>query len=235
MTNLAMSFSAPGPVSTTAFLLVVAGVMAAFLAGTYFAHKRAQLPAAKATRWAAAGLLLWLGLTSLGVASGFVEANPMPRLLFLFAALNLAALATGLSPLGRRLASLPLTALVAFQAFRLPLELVLHSWAAQGSIPVTMTWEGRNFDVVTGVASLLLAPLAGRFGAAAWVANLIGIALLLNVFRVVMLSSPLPFAWKVDPPLQLAFHLPYALIGTVCVAGAVLGHVVLTRALMKKH
>jgi hypothetical protein len=49
-----------------------------------------------------------------------------------------------------------------------------------------------------------------------------------------VMSSPLPFAWKdVDPPLQLALHLPYALIVTVCVAGALAGHVVLTRALLR--
>jgi hypothetical protein len=64
------------------------------------------------------------------------------------------------------------------------------------------------------------------------VANLVGIVLLVNVARVALLSSPVPFGWGVEPPLVLALHLPYALIGPVCVSGALLGHVVLTRALV---
>lgn len=48
--------------------------------------------------------------------------------------------------------------------------------------------------------------------------------------RVAIMSSPLPFAWGPQPPpLLLALHLPYALIGPVCVGGALFGHVVLTR------
>jgi hypothetical protein len=113
------------------------------------------------------------------------------------------------------------------------LELILHSWANQGTIPTTMTWTGRNWDIVSGVVALLAAPLAGRSPAAAWLANATGLVLLFNVGRVAVLSSPVPFGWQVTPPLLLAFHLPYALILPVCVGGAVLGHVVLTRALLR--
>ena len=67
----------------------------------------------------------------------------------------------------------------------------------------------------------------------AWVANLVGFALLLNVMRVAVLAAPVPFGWGQQPPLLLAFHLPYALIGPVCVGGALFGHIVLTRALLR--
>ena len=36
-----------------------------------------------------------------------------------------------------------------------------------------------------------------------------------------------------EPPLLLALHLPYMLIGPVCVGGALLGHIVLTRRLLQ--
>ncbi len=81
-------------------------------------------------------------------------------------------------------------------------------------------------------ATLVLAPFVGRSRALAWVANGVGFVLLLNVARVALLSAPLPFAWSVTPPLQLPFHLPYALIVPVCVAGALAGHLVLTRRLL---
>ena len=116
---------------------------------------------------------------------------------------------------------------------RLPLELILHAWAHQGTIPSTMTWTGQNWDIVSGGAALLAAPLARRHRVAAWCANVIGMALLLNVVRVAVLSSPISFGWQITPPLLLAFHLPYALILPVCIGGAAMGHVVLTRALLR--
>ncbi len=158
----------------------------------------------------------------------------VPRLPLFFVAINLVSLVAALAPPGRWLATtVPLAWLVAFQAFRLPLELILHDWAATGTIPSTMTWTGKNWDIITGIVALLAAPFATRSRVAAWIANVIGFLLLLNVGRVALLSSPLPFAWPVEPPLQLAFHLPYALIAPVCVGGAMFGHIVLTRALLR--
>ena len=53
------------------------------------------------------------------------------------------------------------------------------------------------------------------------------------VIRVALFSSPVPFGWGQQPPLLLALHLPYAYIGPVCVGGALIGHIVLTRALLR--
>ena len=158
----------------------------------------------------------------------------MPRVLLFVAAINLVSLIAALSPIGRRLAAgIPIGWLVAFQAFRFPLELLLHAWAGSGVIPPTMTWTGSNWDIVSGIAALTLAPLAHRTRWAAWTANLIGLALLANVMRVAVLSLPLPFAWEVAPPLQLPFHVPFVWILPICVGGALFGHVVLTRALLR--
>jgi hypothetical protein len=123
---------------------------------------------------------------------------------------------------------------VAFQGFRLPLELVLHSWVLQGVIPGTMTWNGSNWDVFSGIACLGLAPLSPYSKVAAWAANVIGIVLLVNVGRVAAMSAPVPFGWHdVEPKLLLPYHLPYALIVPVCVGGALAAHVILTRALLR--
>lgn len=223
--------------SLLAFGLVVAAVLGCLVAGLYDAtwHETGQQAnARRAALRLAAGLAGWIVLTALWVRSGLVLQSPIPFLPLTFAVANGVAIAFGLSPAGRTLAMhLPLAALVAFQGFRLPLELVLHSWAAQGTIPETMTWTGSNVDIITGIVALAAAPFARHGRAAAWVANVIGILLLVNVARVAVLSSPLPFAWPVDPPLLLIAYMPYALIGTVCVAGATAGHVILTRRLLR--
>jgi hypothetical protein len=57
---------------------------------------------------------------------------------------------------------------------------------------------------------------------AAQVFNAAGFLLLLNVMRLAIMSSP---------HLQLMMHLPYAWIGSVCVTGALAGHLILFRKL----
>jgi hypothetical protein len=86
----------------------------------------------------AVGTILWLSSILLIVQSGWLQGDQR-RVLFFAAAMNAVSLGVGFSPIGRWLSLLPLPALVAFQGFRLPLELVLHSWVAQGVIPSTMT------------------------------------------------------------------------------------------------
>jgi hypothetical protein len=221
-----MNFVPAGPASLAAFVGVLVSVIGALL---WAVHRAYRTP--KAVGIAAGVIVAWLGAQAALVASGRMTSLPLHGLPLFFAPILVVCLGAGLSPVGGTIAaSVPLAALVGFQAFRLPLELVLHSWAAQGTIPGTMTWTGLNWDIVSGMVALLAAPLAGRYPLAARVANVVGFALLLNVMRVAVLSSPVPFGWGQQPPLLLAFHLPYAFIGPVCVGGALFGHVVLTRA-----
>lgn len=224
-----MTFNPANPESLAAFLAISFLVIGAILYGIHVAS-RTSAPKV------AVGLLVWVSVLSLPAGTGWIRNFPFPGIpIFMFASL-LGAFLLGLSKTGKELASgLPLAALVGFQAFRLPLELVLHSWGIQGTIPLTMTWSGENFDIITGIVAILCAPLANRHRLAAWFANLTGIVLLSNVGRVALMSSPVPFAWKVNPPLQLGLYLPYAWIAPVCVGGALLGHVVLTRALLSKR
>jgi len=230
-----LKFTPPGALSTLAFEAIVAFVIVSFIYATFVANRRVGTQATKRTMTVAIGSILWLSLASLIVASGLLREKPFPAILVFFLVGNGLALVVALSPIGRRIAlGISLPALVGFQAFRLPLELVLHAWVRAGVIPETMTWTGRNFDIVSGILALVAAPLVNRFRGVGWLFNVVGFVLLLNVMRVSLLSLPLPFAWKVDPPLQLVFHLPFALIAPVCVAGALAGHIILTRALLMK-
>ncbi len=231
-----MTFQPASLATVGAFVALCVLIVAAFLTAVRRSERLDGLVAGQRLFPVTVALTLWLGLLSLAAQSGFVAAAPMPRLPVLFGGIMLVSIGAGLLPVGRWLATtLPLAALVGFQAFRLPLELILHAWANDGTIPGTMTWTGQNWDIVTGVTALVAACFANRSTVSAWIANVIGIALLANVARVAMLSSPLPWAWPVMPPLQLVFHVPYALIAPVCVGGAAFGHVVLTRALWRKR
>jgi hypothetical protein len=49
--------------------------------------------------------------------------------------------------------SLSSTPLVGFQAFPLPLELLMHQAALEGTTPPQMTYTGSNFDIVSGATA----------------------------------------------------------------------------------
>ena len=182
--------------------------------------------------WVVVGFAVWLGALALLVESGQMQRLPLSGFPLFFGPVVVVWAGLGVSRVGARVAAAtPLAVLVGFQAFRLPLELVLHSWATQGTIPESMTWTGQNFDIASGIIALVAAPFAARSRAVAWTANVIGALLLLNVMRVALFSLPLSFGWQVSPPLVIAFHLPYAFIGPVCVGGALFGHILLTRRL----
>jgi hypothetical protein len=222
-----MAFTPASPASLFAFAAIVVAVLCALLLAAHLAYRSARITAL-------AGLALgaWLGLQAALVAGGRMTSLPLNGLPFFFVPVLLIWTGLALSPVGARMAAaIPLAALVGFQVFRLPLELVLHAWFRQGVIPESMTWSGQNWDIVSGALALVCAPLATRHRWAARLANIVGLALLLNVMRVAVLSTPVPFGWDVQPKLLLAFHLPYAFIGPVCVGGALFGHLVLTRAL----
>jgi hypothetical protein len=230
-----VTFTPASPESVGVFVAIVLFVIAAFLVAVHRAY-RTERPAGRfVTLWTAFGIVIWIGGLSLLVKSGAMSALPLSGLPFFFGAIFVVSIYLGLSRMGGRIAvALPLASLVGFQAFRLPLEIVLHRWATDGTIPTSMTWSGQNWDIVSGVVALVAAPFANRHRRIAWAANLIGSVLLLNVIRVAVMSSPLPFAWPVSPPLLLALHLPYAWIGPVCVGGAMAGHIILTRALLRQ-
>lgn len=222
-----MNFTPASGPSIVAFGAIVLAVLFALTWAIRHAYQ-----SFKATALYGVLLGIWLGIHCALVVSGRLPSLPLGGLPFVFAPTLAIWIALALSPVGRRLAAtIPLSALVGFQAFRLPLELVLHGWATQGVIPGTMTWTGQNWDIISGIVALACAPLTIRYRQAARIANLIGFALLLNVMRVALLSSPLPFGWGQQPPLLLAYHFPYTLIVPVCVGGALFGHLILTRAL----
>jgi hypothetical protein len=177
----------------------------------------------------------FLVIFSIVVATGLIREHiitTVPILFVLILGFTICGALTGTGALISRAFSLK--ALIGFQSFRLLLELILHHWAEIGTVPVTMTWSGQNFDIVSGIACLIAIPFVNKLRSFAWVTQFLGIVLLLNVLRVVVMSSPLPFAWPLDNPLQLVMYFPYALIAPLFVAPAFFVHIVTLRKLLRR-
>lgn len=214
------------------FIAVVSAVIGMWVWALWRAEKKGL---GKAVPRIGALIGVWFFL-SLLVLTGVTRAWPVPGALIFFFGSNVAAVFVACSRIGADLTrALSVTTLVAFQAFRLPLEYVLHLWAQEGVIPETMSWHGQNLDFITGVVAILCAPFAARSKAAAWIANGVGMVLLVNVARVAMLSAPVPWGWALERPLLLPYHFPYALIVPVCVASALAGHLILARQLLSRR
>jgi hypothetical protein len=143
----------------------------------------------------------------------------------------------GCSRLGTQLASLPLPALIAFHAFRLPLELVMHRAATEGTMPEQMTFSGSNFDIVSGASALLVAALAAQGKAPRWLLlawNALGTTLLVTILVIAVASLPTFAAFGHEPARLNTWvaYFPYVWLPAGLVAAAVLGHVLLWRRLL---
>lgn len=146
------------------------------------------------------GFAAWLGLTGLLAARGLLadfKTRP-PRLMLVLLPPLLLSLGLSFHPRVQAfLATVPMAWLIGFQAFRLPVEIFLWLLAGDGVAPPQMTFEGRNWDILTGLTALPAAwawtrmPAARARIALGW--NLFGLALLLNIVTVAILSMPTPW------------------------------------------
>lgn len=178
---------------------------------------------------------IYLLLFCVVVALGLPEKYPIPVIPILFVSIVVGAVLFAFSEFGTKIGlGFSMAVLVGFQSFRLPLEILLHHWSSLETVPSTMTWTGQNWDIVTGIVALISIPFVNKIKTVAWLSQIVGMALLLNVIRVVIMSSPLPFAWQLDHPIQLILFLPYALIGPLFVGAALAGHLITFRRLLKK-
>lgn len=220
--------------SVSAFVGVCLAVVAALIvAAGYTSDTRTD--AFRIVKRLTLALFVYIAFIATVVYSGIIAQSIIPNAPIFLGVTVAVAVAFGFTPIGTRIAMrTPLACLVGFQGFRLPLELILHEWYTTKTIPETMTWSGSNWDIISGILALALAPFVVKRRWLAWLANLVGIVLLLNVARVAILSLPSPIGWQSEPPLELVLFLPYAYIVPLCVGGAVLGHILLTRRLLQR-
>jgi hypothetical protein len=186
---------------------------------------------------AALSLGVWLGLTASLSLSGWLrfEGTPArPLMVFLLGFVLAYRLATG--PLGTLLStSLPWSVLIGFQGFRVIVEWLLSHAHCERLIPVEMSMQGWNLDVVTGASALFLAALSlhvtlPRWLIACW--NVMGLLLLLNVVVISVLSAPTPLRVFEDGPANVwVERFPFVWLPTVLVSGALFGHTLIFRRL----
>lgn len=212
-------------VAFVATVLVVAGGIVALI---HTASRRAGRAARRDALVAAAAIAAWLALTGILAAAGVTSLAAGPQRfmpIVLTATLVPLVLLLGTAT-GRRLAdAAPPGPVIALQAFRIPVELVLWQLFVAGALPVEMSFEGRNLDVLTGATALPAAWLlyggGRRLGAAALAWHLAGLALLVNIVSIAIRAMPGPLhSLDVHPTNTLVGTAPWIWLPTFLVPAA---------------
>jgi hypothetical protein len=153
-------------------------------------------------------LVLWLVLQGLISLTGFYTvSNTIPPRFILLVLPPLVVIATLFFTLKGKvfIDSLDIKTLTLLHTIRIAVEIILFLVFLQKGIPGIMTFEGRNFDIISG----LTAPFIYYFGfikkqlnekiIAAW--NIVCLVLLINIVITAILSAPFAFQ-------KLAFEQP---------------------------
>ena len=221
------------------FIVIPAGIVAALLWCVDTASKRLDEPAERRRRALTATVVVsaaWMVGTWIAASSGVLrqwDATPPPLALLVLGIVALAAAIAFGGYGGRLTMGLPVAVLIAIQGFRLPLEMAMHEMYERGVMPVQMSYSGRNFDIVTGVSAFFVAWLVargigGRWLVIAW--NLLGLALLVNIVTIAILSTPLFRYFGEDRVNVFVTYPPFVWLPAVMVLAALAGHLLIFRA-----
>lgn len=169
-------------------------------------------------------LAFWTIFQAILALNGFYQKPAFPPRLILFGVLPAILLILFYFTFFRRnfIEKLPLKVLTLLSVIRIPVELVLL-WLFQGAlVPESMTFEGRNFDILSGITAPVVYFLAFRGGKPnrplliVW--NLLALVLLFNIVITAILAFP-----SVNPNLPQALQnrgvtfFPYVWLPTIIV------------------
>jgi hypothetical protein len=183
-------------------------------------------------------LLVWLAITGVLSSTDYIHdfTRTPPRLLFIIGLSFLLTFLASSSSAASRLISIPgLAWLIGLQAFRVGVEIFLYLGFRAGMVPVQMTFEGRNWDVLTGLTAVPMAWLVAKQKAPRWLIytwNFAGLALLWNIVAVAVLSMPTPLQrFHNEPANTFVAYFPYIWLPTYLVQVAWLSHVLIYRGM----
>lgn len=120
---------------------------------------------------------------------------------------------------------------------RVPVELVLFGLMLVGYVPAIMTFEGRNFDIISGLLAIVIGLLFFKVKSLRTVLllfNVIGLVLLVNIVGTAILSAPTPFQRiAFGEPNVGVFYFPFVWLPGFIVPAVLCCHLLSLRALWK--
>ena len=187
------------------------------------------------------GILFWMIIVGTLGYSGFfrVQNATPPRFVFLLAPGILFVTLHLLTKRGRSFSDkLDLKWLTLLHTVRIPVEVVLYYTFLAGQIPELMTFEGYNYDILSGLSAPIIYYAAfkkewiGKKGLLIW--NFICLGLLINILTIAVLSAETPIQkLAFDQPNIGVTYFPFVWLPAVIVPIVLYSHLVSIRMLLK--
>ena len=185
-------------------------------------------------------LLSWLAIQAIIAYSEFYlnTTTVPPRFILLVAPAVFVILLLFITKRGKRFVDgLDLKMLTLIHVIRIPVELVLYWLFLEKQVPELMTFEGRNFDIISGIT----APIIYYFAFISkklsnkilLVWNFICLALLFNIVANAVLSAPSAFQqFAFDQPNVAVLHFPFVWLPCCIVPLVLLSHLASIRRII---
>lgn len=186
-------------------------------------------------------LPFWLILQATLAVTGFYQfTDALPPRLITFAIFPTIVLIIGLFIFSRDLIDkLPLKTLTILHLVRIPVELVLFWLFQNGQIPQVMTFEGRNFDILSGITAPFILWIAFRNGQThktlliIW--NIFALILLFNIVSHAALSLPSPLQQiSFEQPNRAVLYFPFIWLPSTIVPIVLFCHLASLYKLLQK-
>jgi hypothetical protein len=230
-------------IASILFVLLVLTLFGLVMYGLHYALQKAAWEQSRKTKvflYTLAGFLTWFAFTGVLAANGFFmqfSAMPprlpvmiVPPLVFIVA-LMMSGSFTQLLKL------IPPSWLLYIQSFRIVMEIILWLTFLDNIIPIQMTFQGLNYDILVGLTAPVIAYFCftrkkwSRRVAIMW--NFFGLALLLNIVVISILSAPIPFrVFMNEPANTFVAELPFVWLPAFVVPVAYWMHILSLKQLL---
>jgi hypothetical protein len=187
-------------------------------------------------------LICWLAIQSAVSLTGFYTVTDTipPRFPLLVLPPLLLIFSMFITKNGRKyIDRLNIKMLTLLHVVRIPVEIVLFWLFIHKTVPKVMTFEGWNFDILSGITSLLVYYFGlvkqklNRTVLLTW--NFACLALLINIVVIALLSAPLPFQQLAfDQPNIAVMYFPFVWLPCCIVPLVLFAHLASIRILLKR-
>lgn len=189
------------------------------------------------------GILAWMLFQATISLTGFYQISNSipPRFLLLIGPGIIISILLFVTKWGKEfIDKLDLKTLTIMHSIRIPVEITLYFVYLTGLIPVLMTFEGNNFDIISGITAPLIfyfvfiVKKLNRTALLIW--NILCSGLLLNVVVIALLSAQTPFQkLAFDQPNIGVTFFPFVWLPSVVVPIVLIGHLAAIRQLLKMN
>ena len=126
--------------------------------------------------------------------------------------------------------------LIGVNVLRFPIELILFQLYEEGMIPQRMTFQGLNWDILSGISAVILLimnfkNILRNRGIVIW--NILALLLLIVIIFLAILSAPSPFQqFDFEQPNIAVLHYPFTWLPAVVVPIVLLSHFLIFKKLI---